>query len=108
MDAGQTFTAEVNWGDSVPVFPLTLNPNGTFNLSHTFTDSGNFNVRVRVTDNGNAFTDAYCLVSVANVAPTATFVLVGSSTMNEGGNKNVRFDNPLRSVHGRYQRRIPL
>jgi PKD domain len=48
---GQTWTATVDFGDGSGAQPLVLNPDGTFTLSHTYTQSGEFRVIVQITDN---------------------------------------------------------
>ena len=44
------WTATVDYGDGTGVSPLTLNPDKTFALDHTYLDNGNFTVTVRVFD----------------------------------------------------------
>jgi hypothetical protein len=48
--AAQGFSATVDYGDGMGVQPLTLNPNGTFDLQHNYTQSGQFIVTVTVSD----------------------------------------------------------
>src|SRR5262249_23566393 len=60
--------------------------------SHTYTDNGNYTATLTVTDSLGRTASDTALVSVANVAPTATFanggaVLVGSAT-------SLRFTHP--------------
>lgn len=45
-----TFTATVNYGDGSGVQPLTLNPNGTYSLNHTYASIGLYTVTVSITD----------------------------------------------------------
>ena len=48
--AGQTWTATVDFGDGSGAEPLTLNPDGTFTLTHTYAEPGEYLVTVLVTD----------------------------------------------------------
>ena len=48
--AGQTWTATADFGDGSGAEPLTLNPDGTFTLSHTYAEPGEYRVTVVVTD----------------------------------------------------------
>jgi Ca2+-binding RTX toxin-like protein len=48
---GQTWTATVDFGDGSGAQALTLNPDGTFTLSHTYAQAGEFRVVVQITDN---------------------------------------------------------
>ena len=41
----------MRYGDGTGVQPLTLNPDGTFALSHTYARRGTFTVTVEVVDN---------------------------------------------------------
>jgi hypothetical protein len=45
----QTWTGSVNWGDGNTT-PLTVNPNKTFNLNHTFINPGDYTVTITITD----------------------------------------------------------
>ena len=51
--------------------------------SHTFNDNGTYTVTVRVTDSHNVYSDASLVVTVSNVAPTAT-ISATPSTLVEG------------------------
>jgi Ca2+-binding RTX toxin-like protein len=66
-----TWTATVDYGDGSGVQPLTLKPDGTFDLAHTYANSGEFLVTVRV-DDGTTVGVNTTTVTVRNVAPTAT------------------------------------
>ncbi len=65
-----TFTATVDYGDGSGVQILGLNPDDTFDLSHTYADDGSFTVTVSVEDDeGGAGSDTV-VVTVNNIAPT--------------------------------------
>ena len=54
---GQTWTASINFGDGSGFQPLSLNPDGSFDLNHSYSRRGTFTVTVRVVDNeGNVGT----------------------------------------------------
>src|SRR5690606_13623620 len=51
IDPGaDSWTATVDYGDGTGVNPLSLNPDKTFALNHTYLDNGNFTITVRVFD----------------------------------------------------------
>jgi len=78
-----TWTATVNYGDGAGSTPLTLNPDKTFNLSHTYADNGTYTITVTVTDDdGGSGTDTVS-VTVKNVAPTVN-AGVGAAVVSEG------------------------
>jgi hypothetical protein len=56
-------------------------------------DSGVLNVKVRVFDKDGAYTDKTVKITVANVAPTATFRLVGTPTLTAP--TTFKFTNPM-------------
>src|SRR5205085_5352602 len=58
-------------------------------------DSGNFPVTLTITDNGNGAASGVGQVTlpIADIAPTATFSLIGSTTVAEGSSRNVTFTN---------------
>ncbi|HEV8605302.1 MAG TPA: lamin tail domain-containing protein [Tepidisphaeraceae bacterium] len=70
VDAGQSWSATVNWGDTPTNFPLTLNLDKTFNLNHVYPNVGNYTVTVTVKDNANVIgTDMLQVTTVANTVP---------------------------------------
>jgi hypothetical protein len=87
VDAGDTWTGTVYWGDSGIPQTLTLNANKTFSLNHTYVDSGVFTVLVTITDGGKLFGTDSIVVKVSNVAPNAT--VTSSGTVNEGSSGSI-------------------
>ena len=69
-DAGDAWTATVNYGDGAGVQPLTLNPDKTFDLSHTYAENGDYAVTVTVMDSCDESDAGQFVVTVLNVAPT--------------------------------------
>ena len=64
------WTATVNYGDGSGNQPLTLNPDQTFDLSHSYADNASYTITVTISDgDGGSSSDTFA-VSVANVAPT--------------------------------------
>ncbi|NLS97836.1 MAG: cadherin-like domain-containing protein, partial [Planctomycetaceae bacterium] len=94
IDEGGTFTssgsftdpdtdswmATVDYGDGTGPQTLTLNPDKTFSLSHTYVDNGNYTVTVTVDDAAGVQGSDTLVVTVANVAPT--LVSSGDSTVD--------------------------
>ena len=76
-----TWTATVDYGDGTPVGALTLNPDKSFSLSHTYADDGSYSVTVTVADD-DASGSASFSVTVANVAPSVD--LSGDPNVAEG------------------------
>ena len=69
----ETWSATVDYGDGGGPVPLTINPDQTFELSHTYADNnGVSTVTVFVDDGDDTDTDTV-LVTVQNVAPAITF-----------------------------------
>ena len=64
-----SWTATVTYGDGTGDQPVTLNPDKTFTLSHTYATSGTFPVTVKVTDAGKDTGSATFNVNVT-AAPT--------------------------------------
>lgn len=63
------WTGTVNYGDGSPDEVLTINPDGTFNLSHTYTTAGTFVVTTCITDDVGAGCDVLSLT----VTPYAVY-----------------------------------
>ncbi|HEV8603892.1 MAG TPA: lamin tail domain-containing protein [Tepidisphaeraceae bacterium] len=82
LDAGETWTATVYWGDSGLTQALTLNANKTFTLNHNYVDNGVYTIIVTVTDSGKLFGIDTVTVTVNNVAPNGT--TTGGAAVNEG------------------------
>ena len=59
----------MNYGDGSGAMPLTLEPDGTFELSHEYADNGVYTVTVTINDGTASGTDTV-LVTVSNVDPT--------------------------------------
>ena len=68
-------------GGVTPVGALTLNPDKSFSLSHTYADDGSYSVTVTVADD-DASGSASFSVTVANVAPSVD--LSGDPNVAEG------------------------
>jgi len=66
-----TWTATVDYGDGSGDQPLTLTDD-TFDLSHIYADNGIYTVTVTVTDDDGGVGTDLVLVTVNNVAPTAS------------------------------------
>jgi hypothetical protein len=79
VDPGaDTWTAVVNYGDRSGIQPLALNPNKTFNLSHTYRTAGTFTLTVTVTEKNGGVGNGVVLVTV--MAP----LTVQSVVINDG------------------------
>lgn len=81
-----------DYGDGTGVQPLTLNPDKTFNLVHSYLDSGSYMVTVSVQDNDAAVGSDSLTVTVNNVAPTAT--IDQNNPVDEGSPVTVSLVNP--------------
>jgi len=82
-----TWTATVDYGDSTEIQPLTLNPDKSFALNHTYADNGVYIVTVTVTDEDAGVGSDTVTVTVNNVVPV---VDAGSDqTVNEGDEVNI-------------------
>ncbi len=66
-----TWTATVDYGDGSGIQTLALNPDKTFDLSHTYTDNGEYTVVVTVEDDESGSGSGNLFVMVNNVPPTA-------------------------------------
>ncbi len=62
----------MDYGDGSGVQPLTLNPDKSFDLSHTYMDDDSYTVTVTVTDDDGGVGTGSATVTVNNVAPTVT------------------------------------
>ena len=72
-----TWTATVDYGDGTGSQPLTLNPDKTFNLQHTYLDDDDddtYTVTVSVTDDDNGHGSASFDVIVNNLPPTLSLI----------------------------------
>ncbi len=77
-----SWTATVDYGDGSGPQALTLNADGSFALSHTYSLSGIFAVVVQVTDAGGNTGSAIQTVTVLNPVPVIT--LYPGPTLNDG------------------------
>ncbi|HEX8342750.1 MAG TPA: hypothetical protein VF624_17740, partial [Tepidisphaeraceae bacterium] len=68
-DAGDTLTAEVDYGAGAGFVALELGADGSFALANTYADNGVYTVTVRVTDARLGVTQGQIGVTVNNVAP---------------------------------------
>jgi hypothetical protein len=80
-----TWTAKVNYGDGSGDQPLTLNPDKTFVLNHTYADEGTYTVTVSVTDKDFGSHSDELVVTVANVDPVLSPLSISSAVINEDG-----------------------
>jgi hypothetical protein len=72
--ADSPWAVDVDWGDHGSHTTFTQTVTGSLgSKTHTFDDNGTYTVIVKVTDKDNASGQATFQVTVANVAPTATF-----------------------------------
>jgi choice-of-anchor A domain-containing protein/RHS repeat-associated protein len=73
-DAGQTYTAVINWGDgSLGSGQVQFaNGQGTVRASHVYADNGSYQLTLTVTDSGGLSDVQTVNVLVRNVAPTVT------------------------------------
>lgn len=77
------WTGTVDYGDGSGAQSLSLNPDKTFNLSHTYPQDGSFSITVTVSDDDGGSDSRSIALTVNNVLPT---VSAGSdATINEGG-----------------------
>jgi len=76
-----TWTATVDYGDGTGTTPLTLNPDKTFDLSHTFANNAPYTVTVTVND-GTDDGIGTVLVTVDNVSPVVSSI--SDVTIDEG------------------------
>ena len=79
-----SWTATVDYGDSGGVEPLALNPDKTFDLSHTYGDNGTYTVTVCVRDDDGETTCDTLDVTVENVAPVLTFDTSSAIAFGDG------------------------
>ena len=78
-DAGDSWTATVNYGDGTPTAALVSAPDMTFTLDHVYLDNGTFTVTVAITDSKQAVGTGSFTLTVNNVAPV----------LNLGGNASI-------------------
>jgi hypothetical protein len=92
--ADNPWTVNVTWGDASAPTNFTQNTTGTLTTqSHTYDDNGTYTVTETVKDKDNATSIAKTFtVTVANVAPTATFP--ATRTVSEGSPSNFAFTSP--------------
>jgi len=77
-----TFTATVDYGEG-GVKPLTIKPDRTFALAHTYASHGQYTVTVEVTDDDEGVGTDTFLVTVSNTAPVVT--AGPDAQLDEGG-----------------------
>lgn len=87
------WNVDVDWGDGTSHSTVTLSaPSALGSLPHTYADNGSYSVTVKVTDQaGNSGSRSFP-VTVANVAPTATFT-AATGALNEGDVATLTFTN---------------
>ncbi|DAC72063.1 MAG TPA: hypothetical protein DSN98_07105 [Thermoplasmata archaeon] len=64
------YTAIVDFGDETGAQSLLLNPENTFDLSHTYLDNGVYTVLVTVFNEGVEYGSDYATVTVNNIPPS--------------------------------------
>ena len=79
-----TWTATVDYGDGTPVEPIALSPDKTFALSHPYAQQGEYTVIVTVSDDDGGSGPTGVVVSVYNVLPEITSLVLESETIDEG------------------------
>jgi Ca2+-binding RTX toxin-like protein len=83
IDPGaDNWIASVDYGDGTEAQPLTLNPDKTFNLIHSYLDDGSYTVTVSIEDDDAGMGNDSLTVMVSNVAPT--LAISGDSAVAEG------------------------
>jgi VCBS repeat-containing protein len=80
-DAGDSWTATVDFGDGLGEQPLTLGPDKRFAVAHTYEDSGSYVITVRVRDAAGAEGTAQTSVVVAS-RPVGTTLHAGVLALN--------------------------
>jgi len=80
-DAGDSWTATVDYGDGSGKQPLTLDGQD-FKLSHVYADDGGYTVLVAVTDSSDGIGTDEVFVTVQNVSPM--IALSGPASIDEG------------------------
>jgi large repetitive protein len=92
------WAVDVNWGDSSTHTTFDETATGAASgqtitaKTHTYDDNGVYTVTVKVTDKNGAFDSKTFTVTVANVAPTATFSNTGP--VNEGSSFTLSLTDP--------------
>jgi PKD repeat protein len=86
-DVADAWAATVDFGDGSGVRPLTLNPDKTFAVNHTYTAAGAYTVTFTVTDGSGAAGTATRAVAVSTMAvqddphnPGASKLVIGGTT----------------------------
>src|SRR5439155_25559802 len=104
--ADSPWAADINWGDgkSHTTFNVTttgadglthqLVSSNPSDLQHTYDDNGTYTITVKVTDKDGAASSKTFQVVVANTAPTATFSLPASKTVDEGTTVTAALTSP--------------
>jgi hypothetical protein len=104
-DPGQheTDTATVNYGDGTPGhpapdMPLTLNADGSFRLSHTFSVEGIYTVTVKVTDSSGGTGVATTTVVVLPAGARNDVEASRVTSTPAGGSANATLTDPNKNV----------
>jgi PKD repeat protein len=86
-----SFTGSVNYSDGTGEQTLPLNPDHSFALSHSYVENGMYSIVVTIVrDGADSVTDS-AVVTVNNVAPTAT--LTNNGPKDEGSPVTITFTN---------------
>ena len=84
-DTAETWTATINFGDGTGLQPLTLNPDKTFSVTHTYLTYANYQAVVTVLDNGGGGGSAGSTVSVQPFALESDPLYPGMMAFMVGG-----------------------
>lgn len=96
-DAGDSWTATVNYGDGTSSQPLTLNSDKTFTLSHAYAQDGVYTVSINVVDAADHDGSATFTVTMDSTPPAATLNNVSTAT---SGGSSVTFSVTYTDANG--------
>lgn len=84
-----SWTGTVDYGNGSGPQPLTLNPDKTFSLSHTYPQDGSFTITVTVSDDDGGSDTETIALTVNNVLPTVNagpdVSILEGATFSQGG-----------------------
>lgn len=93
--ADNPWNVDVDWGDGSAHSLFTLTAPGALGaLPHAYADNGTYTATMKVTDQAGNTGSSSFRITVANVAPTATFTAT-SGPLNEGDVATLSFSNPI-------------
>jgi hypothetical protein len=95
INAEQTWTGTVNWGDGSPLQQVTLSGTKTFLLTHTYINVGLYTITMTVTDSHpEAGTDTMQVNVVAGANPVVNAGPDGSSVQGDNFTSSGSFTDP--------------